>query len=245
MEQKSRGIGTDDGLQNDGGGRTRLATAQLRLYLLPPLAVGGMLLALFAVLVVRSGGKPSLVGTDLGKRPAPNFMLIDQRGQTVRLSDLSGKAVALTFIYTNCPDVCPATARSFRAAHEQLPPELRDEVAFVAVALDPARDTQAALQAFSAQHGLADNPNWYALRGDPATLDAVWRTYGIYPGTSPTATPVHRHDSVRESASPLPGGGIGHTDAVYLIDPDGRERVLMRAYVDPGVLAANLKALVD
>ncbi|MGH2532803.1 MAG: SCO family protein [Thermomicrobiales bacterium] len=208
----------------------------LRRHLLLVIVVEVALLALLVFLMVRAaGGGPALVGTDLGKQPAPDFTLVDHRGETVSLSDFRGKAVALAFIYTNCPDVCPLIAENLRVAQELLSEEARDDVALLAVTVDPARDTPAALQAFSERHRLADNPSWHALRGDPATLERIWRAYGVYPGTG--ATPAG------EAASA--GGGEGHTDAIYLIDPEGRLRVFLRSDATPRVLADNLQALVD
>jgi len=199
--------------------------------LLPALAAAGILLVAAMLLAVRAvgGGDPALIGTDLGKQSAPDFMLTDHRGQTVSLSDFRGKAVALTFIYTNCPDVCPLIAENLRVASELLSEGARDDVALVAVTLDPARDTRQALQEFTALHRLTDNPNWFALRGDPAMLTQVWRDYGIFPGTNPAGTTSN--DAGQESRAP--GGGGGHTDGLYFIDPEGRERVFMRSSATP------------
>jgi protein SCO1/2 len=106
----------------------------------------------------------------------------------------------------------------------------------LAVTLDPARDTQQALQQFSATHGLADNPNWFALRGDPAALTPVWRDYAIFPGMSATS---------EGPGTPTVGGGMGHTDAIYLIDPQGRERVFLRSSATPQEIASDLEALLN
>ena len=201
-------------------------------------AVGGLLIAatLIAVRAI-DGSEPALIGTDLGRTPAPDFTLADHRGQTVRLSDFRGKAVVLTFIYTSCPDVCPIIAENLRVAYKLLPEPARDRVALVAVTLDPARDTREALQEFTAVHRLTDNPNWFALRGDPSTLQQVWRDYGIYPGTN-SATPAG-------VGTATAGGGEGHTDGIYFIDPEGRERVFLRSTATPQEIAANVSALLD
>ena len=219
-------------------------TRRLPRYLLLAIAVGSLVVALFALAMLRGSDAPTLAGTELDGRPATGFTLTDYRGQTVSLSDLRGKVVVLTFIFTNCPDVCPATARNLSVAFEQLPEEKRDRVALVAITVDPERDTPQALREFSERHGLAENPSWYALRGDPATLEQVWRAYGVYPGTVP-ATPAHEHSAGQALETPAPGGGQGHTDAVYLIDSDGRQRVLMRSYTDPASLAHNIEVLTD
>lgn len=217
---------------------------QLQRWFLLTLVVGSIVMALLAFFILPGRREPALAGTELDGRPAPEFILTDYRGETVSLSDLRGKVVVLTFIYTNCPDVCPVIAQNLRAAYEQLSEEKRDDVALVVITLDPERDTPEALRAFSERHGLAENPNWYALRGDSATLERVWHAYGVYPGTN-SATPAHEQTTARSLGSPVSGGGEGHTDAVYLIDPEGRERVLMRSYIGVDSLVHNLRVLAD
>jgi protein SCO1/2 len=184
--------------------------------------------------------EPTLIGTELTGEAAPDFRLTDHRGETVQLSDFRGKAVALTFIFTNCTDVCLLTALNMGAAYDLLPEDRRDEVAFLAITVDPARDTQDVLQAFSEKFGLAENPSWFALWGDGASLVPVWENYGVNPGTE-SATPDAHEGDHHESE---PGGGTGHTDAIYLIDPEGRERVFMRSSGSPEDMAANLLALL-
>ena len=231
-------------------GTRRRGFSRLRGYLLPLFAITSVMLALLGVLVIRSSGEATLVGTDLDKRPAPDFTLTDQRGQTVSLSDFRGKAVVLTFIYTNCPDVCPTIARNLGTAYELLREETQDDVVLIAVTLDPVHDTQAALQEFSELHGLAGNPNWYALRGEREALEPVWQAYGIYAGKQPDpGTPHHDEASPEttrsETSTPMSDYGQGHTDAIYMIDPEGRQRVFLRSGIDPSVLAANLEALAN
>lgn len=240
----------EDKVVSNAEGTRRRRLSRFRGYLLPLFAVTSVVLVLFVVLAVRGSGEVTLVGTDLDKQAAPDFTLTDQRGQTVSLSDFRGKAVVLTFIYTNCPDVCPAIARNLGTTYELLREETQDDVVLIAVTLDPTRDTQAALQEFSALHGLADNPNWYALRGEREVLEPVWQAYGIYAGEQPApGTPHHDQASPEttrsETSTPVSDYGQGHTDAIYVIDPEGRQRVFLRSGIDPSALAANLEALVE
>ena len=57
-------------------------------------------------------------------------------GDAVTLSALRGSVVAMAFLYTRCPDVCPLTAAQFRAAQQQLGADA-SRVRFVAVSVDP------------------------------------------------------------------------------------------------------------
>jgi protein SCO1/2 len=208
--------------------------AAVRRVILPIGLFAVVVAAMAAFFLARAvNGDEPLTGTDLGKTPAPDFSLTDQRGDTVRLGDLRGKAIVLTFIYTHCPDVCPLTAENLRATDALLPAAERDRVELLAVTVDPDRDTNAALEAFSAEHRLADNPRWHALRGDRSTLAAVWAAYAIDPG------------AMRAMATPEGAVTLAHTDAVYVIDPQGRERVLLHSNLSPPALAHDLARLLD
>ncbi len=174
-------------------------------------------------LVLASCARPALVGTDLGAGPAPDFTLVDgSSGRSVTLSSLRGGAVALAFLYTSCPDVCPLTAERFRAAQRSLGADA-SRVTFVAVSVDPEHDTPEATRAFSVAHGLSER--WYYLVGPRAALQAVWSAYGV--GVVPTGTPI-----------------VEHNDAIFVIDRRGRERVLMHSDQSADELAGNLRALL-
>ena len=173
-------------------------------------------------LIVGACAPATLAGTDLGATAAPDFTLTDGlTGRAVTLSAQRGQVVALTFLYTSCPDVCPLTATRFRSAQTELQSDA-SRVTFIAVSVDPDRDTPQAVQAFSAAHGLGSN--WFYLVGGRAQLAPVWASYGIgVQAGSPTVT---------------------HNDAVYLIDARGRERVLLHSEDLATALTSDLRALL-
>jgi protein SCO1/2 len=167
---------------------------------------------------------PTLAGTDLGGGDAPGFTLTDGRtGEALALADLRGKVVVLSFLYTRCPDICPLTAATFRATQRELGADA-DDVVFLAVSTDPEGDTPQAAQAFSRDHGL--DAGWHYLIGSRAQLSRVWQDYGIVANPDPQPPTVT------------------HTDAVYLIDKQGRERVLLRSDVLDDVLLQDVRILI-
>lgn len=182
-----------------------------------------------AVLLLAVGCAPSvatpatLVGTDLGMSPAPDFTLTDGiSGRAIRLGDQQGKVIALTFLYTRCPDVCPLTAETLRQAQKQLGSSDGDQVLFIAVTVDPEHDTAAAVQAFATAHGL--ERNFAYLVGSAAQLRSVWSAYGVRVVPDPAAP--------------------GHSDAIYLIDRKGRERALVHSDIGATDLLADLRLLL-
>ncbi len=180
--------------------------------------------ALACALVVNACGADRLFGTELERNVAPDFTLTDGvGGKSVALSSLRGSTVALAFLFTRCPDVCPLTAGQFRAAQRALGDDA-SMVEFVAVSVDPEGDTPAAVREFSERHDLREH--WRYLIGPRAQVEAVWALYGIGAFASSGARAVE------------------HNDAIYLIDRRGRERALLHSSDPPNWLVDDLRALI-
>ena len=165
-----------------------------------------------------------LSGTELANDPAPDFTLSDGiTGDAVTLSSLRGSVIAMAFLYTRCPDVCPLTAAKFRAAQTQLGGDA-SRVRFIAVSVDPEGDTPAAVRAFSAAHALSEN--WHYLIGPRAALAAVWSAYGVGAFAAPT------------------GPNVDHNDAIYIIDAKGREREVVHSDIALKDFVADVRLLL-
>ncbi len=97
----------------------------------------------------------------------PDFAMTDQTGNAFRLSELRGKVVVLTFIYTRCPlpDFCPAMDRKFTelAQKASLFPDRAKAIRLLSVSFDPEHDTPAILAKHAERQG-ARPPLWtYAV----------------------------------------------------------------------------------
>jgi protein SCO1/2 len=186
--------------------------------------IRALAMALAGALLMTACGEERLNGTDLGNSSAPDFTLVDGlSGNSVSLSSLRKSTVALAFLYTRCPDVCPLTAAQFRAAQRSLGADA-SKVEFVAVSVDPDGDTPAAVREFSERHDLREH--WRYLIGPRAQLEAVWSRYGVGSFASSGAR------------------AVDHNDAIYLIDGRGRERVLIHSSDPANWLLDDLRALV-
>jgi protein SCO1/2 len=148
--------------------------------------------------------------------PAPDFDLRDQDGKRLRMRDLRGQTVAVTFLYTHCLDTCPATAQLVRGALDQL----GRDVPVVAISVDPANDTPASARAFLAEQHMTGRMR-FAL-GTHAELARVWKDYGTTP------------QSVQQE----------HMARLVLIDRDGRQRVgFPMDQTSPEMIAHDLRVL--
>lgn len=169
-----------------------------------------------------STNQSGLQGTDLGSTPAPDFRLTDQFGRQVTLSQFRGEPVVLTFMYTRCPDVCPLTAEKLHQVQLLLGKDAT-HVVMLAVSIDPRRDTRATALSFSRTHKLT--ANWHYLVGTHDQLAPVWNAYSVY-------------------AQDAMDNKITHTDALYLIDKQGRERVFFADDFTNEQLTSDLKVLL-
>jgi protein SCO1 len=154
----------------------------------------------------------------LDGRAAPAFRLRDGRGGVVDTRALRGRPYAVTFLYTHCPDVCPALAEDVRDALRST------RAAAVAVSVDPRGDTPRAVRAFAGDHRLP--PEFHYAIGDRAALAPVWQAYFAAPQSGRAAVSAH-------------------TAAVWLVDARGRLRAMYAggARIDPADLAHDLRAL--
>src|SRR5271166_5156191 len=109
--------------------------------------------------------------------PAPPLKLRNYLGQSVNIATYRGKAVLVTFLYTNCPDVCPLIASNLRVALNLMGPKNAAKVRVIAVSVDPRGDTPKAVAAFLARHGMTGRMQY--LVGSGHELARVWKAWGV------------------------------------------------------------------
>jgi protein SCO1/2 len=151
-------------------------------------------------------GSPAVVtpqpnrGIAVGDR-VPDFALTDQTGRTVRLSQMRGSPVAVTFLYTRCPiaTACPLTATKFAKLDSLLKEKGFGKI--LTITVDPEHDTPKVLADYASRLG-ADPERWKFLTGDPKAVAEVATSFGVvyYPEQ----------------------GQVVHGQAAAVVDPSGR-----------------------
>ena len=158
--------------------------------------------------------------------PAPPFTLTSQDGKQVALADLRGKVLAVTFIYTGCPDICPLVTQKMVDVQNALGAEFGAKIAFVSITLDPEHDTPAVLKDYAQSWGAKPN-GWMFLTGSPAAIRDATRRYGVY-------------------FAKKEDGSVDHTQLTTLVDADGRMRVQYIGWrFNPDEFRHDLLSLVD
>jgi len=157
---------------------------------------------------------------------APEFALTSQDGVRVTLGDLRNKVVAVTFIYTSCPDTCPLLTAKMAQVQDELGPNFGSKIAFVSITVDPERDTPDVLREYAHTFG-ANLAGWSFLTGTPESIREVAQRYGIY-------------------ANKSVGNDVDHTFLTSLIDRRGALRVqYLGVRFDPEEFRRDLLSLVE
>jgi protein SCO1/2 len=162
--------------------------------------------------------KPDLVATDItGADFAQSIDLVDHTGKRRTLDEFKGKAIALFFGYTHCPDVCPTTMTDMKQTMKLLGSRA-DELQVLFVTLDPERDTQEILAEFVPSF----DKRFLGLRGTPEQIEATAKTFKIF--------------SNKVNTDGKAGYTIDHSAGIYVFDKNGK----IRLYVDYGEKPADI-----
>lgn len=81
-------------------------------------------------------------------RELARFVLTDHRGDAFSNSDLEGRWHLVSYGFTSCPDVCPATLAELAGFRRELAPELRRDLQVLFYSVDHRRDTPAKLASY-------------------------------------------------------------------------------------------------
>lgn len=177
-----------------------------------------------------AGPRPTLHGLPLLQEgdPLPDATLLTQDSLHLRLSDLRGRALLLTFIYTRCPvpDFCPLMSRRFQQLQEPLKARFGDRTRLLTISFDPAYDTPSVLRRYAQQY-TDDTRHWIFATGDTTTIRRLATQFGVH----------------YEAAA----GEIIHNLTTALVAPDGRIGRIWRGnrWTTDEVLAAVAEVLAD
>jgi protein SCO1/2 len=129
-------------------------------------------------------------------KQAPALALEDSTGKPFDISEHRGKVVLVTWLYVNCPDICPLMVSNLKVAQTKLGDKAKD-LEIVAVSTDPERDTPKAVNKFLGARGMQGRMQY--LVGEENALHRTWKTWGI------VAEPAAANPELIEHSSPIYG----------------------------------------
>ena len=110
----------------------------------------------------------------------PNTPLVTHQGHSVRFYDdlVAGKVVAINFIFTSCPDSCPAETAKLQRVREELGDRVGDDIFMYSISIDPDHDTPEVLAEYRKKFGIG--PGWTFLTGSEDEIIHFRKRLGLY-----------------------------------------------------------------
>ncbi len=145
-------------------------------------AIPALLLFLGAALILWGGPAAAAgdAGSIWGADYFPNVPLVTHEGKSVRFFDdlIKGKVVAINFIYTTCPDVCPLETAGLREVQEILGDQVGRDVFMYSITIDPETDTPEVLRKYMERFDVG--PGWTFLTGKKDDITLLRKKLGLY-----------------------------------------------------------------
>lgn len=155
----------------------------------------------------------------------PDFTFQSADGSKITLSDLRGKPLLITMIYTGCADVCPTIIESLASAAETAEEILgKDSFRIITIGFDTRHDTPERMRSFARAHS-AGGENWYFVGSDSETVRRLSTAVGFNFFAS--------------------AGGFSHISQVTVLDKSGAifQQVYGSSFAPPAIVEP-LKQLV-
>ena len=170
-------------------------------------------------------------------KTVPKLSLTNQDGKRFTFDDYRGKALAVTFIYRECPlpEFCIKMSKQFSDMANQIAadPEAKDKIRLVSISFDPERDTPEKLK----QYGLGylgpdakdDFTVWQLAAGNDQEIRAVADFFGL----------LYEKDANDKTQ-------FNHSLVTAVISPEGKvTRVFSGGRWTPDQVLAELKNTVS
>lgn len=163
----------------------------------------------------------------------PDLSLTNQEGKKFTFKDYRGKALAITFIYRECPlpEFCIKMSKQFSEMANQIAadPDAKDKVRLLSISFDPERDTPEKLK----QYGLG-------YLGKDAKDDlTVWN---LAVGTDKEVRAVADFFGLKYETDAADKTQINHSLVTVVIAPDGKvTRLFTGGRWTPDDVLAELK----
>jgi protein SCO1/2 len=166
-------------------------------------------------------------------KPVPDLSLTNQDGKKFTFKDYRGKALAVTFIYRECPlpEFCIKMSRQFADMANQIAsdPAAKDKIRLLSISFDPERDTPEKLK----QYGLG------YLGKEPKDDLTIWN---LAVGTDKEVRAVADFFGLKYETDAADKTQINHSLVTAVIAPDGKvTRLFSGGRWTPDDVLAELK----
>jgi len=157
---------------------------------------------------------PEYSGTLLDSHDSHKFSLVDHSNRVISTSNHGSNVALLTFMFTECTDVCPIITHSIKKSLSEIPEN--DRIPVIIVSVDPENDSTENMTQFINKWDLSSN--WSFISGNKSDLSPIWNSYFINPqkyNNSNQGSIKKLNDALIERQTVI------HSSPVYILDKDG------------------------
>jgi len=155
-----------------------------------------------------------------------DFELTGPDDKDLSSESFRGKVILIYFGYTYCPDVCPMSLTHLKVGMLNLNEQAKD-VQVLFISIDPERDTSEKLKEYVPYF----YPTFIGMTGSINDIAEVARQYGT--------------GYFKQYVESVEGYFMAHTDAVFLVDQQGRYRGRYKTKWDMDKLVADIQWLLS
>ncbi|MFO7748057.1 MAG: SCO family protein [Orrella sp.] len=189
-----------------------------------------LVLGLMTAALIGCSDSADFVGSDISSGDiGQNWSLTDHTGQVRQADSFPGKVSLVFFGFTQCPDVCPAALAEISAALQSLGTQAQD-VQVLMITVDPDRDTPELLGEYLDAFDQGLPTKFLGLTGTSEEIRQTAADFRAYYAKVPTPDGSYTMD---------------HSASFYLIDQQGKARVLLSNQSGPSAIAKDIKTLLN
>lgn len=152
---------------------------------------------------------------------------VDTIDGKVTKDSFKGKALAVYFGYTYCPDVCPTSLSSLAAALNSFDKEKQKDFVGLFISVDPDRDKLKNLKEYAEYF----HPNFIGATSNKKNIDDITQRYGTY----------YKKIPLKNSAM---GYSISHTAYIYFFDKNGKFVAKVDHFANPMKIKESLEKVL-
>ena len=134
----------------------------------------------------------------------------------------------ITFLYSNCTDICPTTTLKLREIYNNLH-EFKNKFKIIVISVDPENDTPESTLKYSQAYKMSDK--WFFLTGHQSELSEIWEKYYI----STWITTNNNQNTF----------DINHAAPIYIIDQNQNIKLLHTEPIVAKEIVHDIKLLIN
>ena len=149
-------------------------------------------------------GNVEFINGDSVYHTVPDYKVIDQDSQEIRLSQFGNKIFIADFFFTSCPSICPKVTKQMLRIYDRYKDD--DRVVLLSYTIDQRHDSVAVLNRYAKNLGV-ESIRWKFVTGEKDSIFQLADDYFVSAVVDPDAP-----------------GGFDHSGRIILLDKDRHVR---------------------